>query len=191
MNTTRNLMMITLCASLAFAGCTSSNATEEPHIEKIHLLLQQGEKDGYPEASRYLQRLDEQTQSALARRMLRDENPAVAYLGGSLLVRQKRYDEAASVMAALILNGRNEHVLRNRMEFDWRHDTNPATWPNMMSRVGRILIVSRESAPPESRKRAEHFLIDMLDLEVNKNFTPEDAVSAIMKLKRELKQGIS
>jgi hypothetical protein len=191
MNTARNLMMVVIFASLAISACTSSSATDEPHLEKVHALLEQSEKNGYQEACRYLHRLDELTQYTLAVKMLRDENPLVVYLGGAFLVHQKRYDEAAPVMTALILNDKDESDLLNHMVFDWRLDADPATWPNMMSRVGRALIISMESYPLESRKRAEHFLVDMLHLEVNKPFNQEDAVTAVIRLKRGLKQGNS
>ena len=187
----RNLTMLLLFTFLALAGCTASKGAAGTPLEKVHALLQQGEQVGYPETSRYLLQLDPQTRSALATKMLRDENPLVVYLGGEILVRQKRYDEAASVMATLIINGRDERNLQNHMEDDWRHDVDPTTWPNMVSRVGRILIVNLDADSPEVRNRAEQFLIDMLHLEVNKPFNREDAVSAVLKLSRELKQGNS
>ena len=187
----RTLTMLLLFASLALAGCTTSNGAAEAPLDKVHALLQQGEQVGYPETGRYLLQLDPQTRSALVPRMLRDENPLMVYLGGAILVRQKRYDEAAPVMVALIIGGQGERNIQNHMEDDWRHDVDPATWPNMMSRVGRILIVNLDADSPATRKRAEQFLIDMLHLEVNKSFNREDAVSAVLKLSRELKQGNS
>jgi len=191
MNPFGKLLMPVLFATLAFTGCTTSSGTEEPHLEKIHALLQQGEQAGYPEACRYLLGLDQQTRSALAARMLRDENSLVVYLGDTILVRQKQYDEAAPVMAKLITDSRNERDLQSHMEYDWQHDVDPATWPNMVSRVGRILIVNLDDYSPESRKQAEQFLVDMLHLEVNKPFSREDAVTAVLKLSRGLKQGTS
>jgi hypothetical protein len=183
-----HLLSVVLFACLAVSGCTNSTAIEEPHLEKVHALLEQGDSNDYPEACRYLQNLTENTRIAVAQQLLLDENPLVVYLGGSLLVRQKRYDEAASVMAQLIVNGRDDRDLLNHMEFDWRHDPDPATWANMMSRVGHTLIVGMGSYQPESRIRAEQFLVEMLHLEVNKPFNQEDAVTAILKLSRGLKQ---
>lgn len=191
MNPLRTLTMLLLFTSLALAGCTISKEATESPLEKVHALLQQGEQVGYPETSHYLLQLDPQTRSALATKMLRDEKPLVVYLGGAILVRQKRYDEAAPVMASLIIGGRDERNLQNHMEDDWRHDVDPAIWPNMVSRVGRILIVNLDADSPEVRNRAEQFLINMLHLEVNKPFNREDAVSAVLKLSRELKQGKS
>ena len=58
-----NLSMVLMLAFLAVIGCTNNSRTEEPHLEKIHALMQQGKQVGYPETCRYLLKLDQQTQT--------------------------------------------------------------------------------------------------------------------------------
>jgi hypothetical protein len=183
------LMLSLICIGLVATGCSYSLALEEPHLEKVQAMLAQGEQNGYPAADRYLRKLDMQTQHALATKMLRSDNPLEVYLGGSLLVRQKHYDEVAPVMVRLVLEeGTAGHDLRSRMESDWRHDADPETWPNMVTRVGHTLIVNMGSYQPESRNKAEQFLAGALHLEANKPYSQEDAITAVLKLSRGLKQ---
>lgn len=85
----------------------------------------------------------------------------------------------------MIAAGNDESDLQSHMKDDWHYDANPATWPNMMSRVDRILIINLDKYSPESLKNAEQFLVDMLHVEVNKPFNKEDAVTAMLKLERE------
>lgn len=178
-------------AGLALSGCSTSAANVEPGLGTVHVLLKKRDQKGYEEACRYFGNLDSRTQNSLTPLMLKDENPLVVYLGASRLVREKMYDEAAPVMAELIVNGRNERELQERMKIDWRVDRNPATWPAMMNKVGRILMVNMESYQPDSKKRADQFLVTMLKLETNKPFNKEDATSALMKLSHEAKMGNS
>jgi hypothetical protein len=40
--------MVLMLALLAVIGCTTNSRTEEPHLEKINALMQQGKQVGYP-----------------------------------------------------------------------------------------------------------------------------------------------
>ena len=180
-------LLSAMCAGLALTGCSTSVANEEPGLGKVQAFLKQGDQDGYREARDYVDRLDTRSRNTLTPKMLKDDNPLVVYLGAARLVREKRYEEAAPVMAELIVTGGHGRELQTRMMTDWRQDADPATWPVMMSRVGRILMVNMESYLPDSRKRAEQFLVTALKLEVNKSFDREGAAAALMKLTRDVK----
>lgn len=180
-------VVTTICAGLALTGCSTSVANVDPGLGSIHALLEKGDKNGYDEACAYFEKLDTRSKNTLIPQMLKDENPLVVYLGATRLVRDKMYDEAAPVMAELVVNGKNGRELQERMEKDWRSDRHAATWPAMMSKVGRILTMNMESYLPESKERAEQFLVTMLKLETNKHFNKQDAISVLMKLSRDAK----
>lgn len=172
-------------AGLALTGCSRTDANVEPGLGSVQSLLKGGDEESYRQASQYVEQLDSRTRNSLTLKMLKDGNPLVVYLGAARLVREKLYDRAAPVMAELIATSGGERELQSRMDLDWRTDADPATWSMMMSRVGRILMVNMESYQPDSRKRAEYFLVTMLKLEVNKPFNKVDAATALTRLGRE------
>lgn len=194
-HSTRTIIATTLGAALlagvALTGCSTSVASVEPSLGRVHALLGKGDQNGYAAARTYFEQLDTRTRNTLTPQMLKDENPLVAYLGASRLVKDKMYDEAAPVMAELVVRGKHERELQQLMENDWRTDPDPATWPTMMSKVGRILTVNMLNYLPDSQKRAENFLITMLKLETNKPFNSVDAITALTRLSREAQPGKS
>ncbi len=180
-------LMAAMFSGLALTGCSTSVANVEPTLGKIHSLLKKGDRSSYSEACDYVAQLDTRTRNSLTTLMLKDKNPLIVYMGASRLVTEKMYDAAAPVMAELIVNGQMDGQLEQRMEQDWQADHNAATWPTMMSKVGRILTVNMDSYLPDSKNRAQYFLITTLKLETNKPFNNEDAPSAIIKLSRDAK----
>lgn len=95
---------------------------------------------------------------ALARELLNDPDPGVAYVAAGWLAHQGNLDEAVPVYARILVRGENETALHGRMGYDWIHDDDETLAERILEALGRHLSEHLDDYSAPERSRAEVFL---------------------------------
>ena len=103
-------------------------------------------------------RLPTPRRNALARSLLEDPDPLVAYIAAGSLARDGHIDEAVPVFARILVRGEAETSLHGRMGYDWIHDDDPTLADRILSALGIYLRDHLDDYSGSERARAEAFL---------------------------------
>jgi hypothetical protein len=96
--------------------------------------------------------------NALARALLGDSDPSVAYVAAGWLARQGYLEEAVPVYARIFVRGENETSLQGRMGYDWIHDDDDTLAQRILEALGQHLREHLDDYSAPERRRAEVFL---------------------------------
>jgi hypothetical protein len=107
---------------------------------------------------RAFRRLPAPRGNALARALLGDPDPSVAYVAAGWLARQGHLDEAVPVYARIFVRGENETSLHGRMGYDWIHDDDETLALRILEALGQHLREHLDDYSAPERSRAEVFL---------------------------------
>jgi hypothetical protein len=155
------------------------NVTSQPRSAAAHSEAEAAEEPGEPawgpeaDLGRFrsaspdvrwdlFRRLPEARRRALARALLGDADPAVAYLAAGSLAREGRLDEAVPVFARILVRGEDRAALAGRMGYDWIHDDDETLAQRITAALARHLRDHLHEYSPAERERAER-LLDGLD----------------------------
>jgi len=105
-----------------------------------------------------LRRLPAPRGNALARALLDDSDPGVAYVAAGWLARQGYLDEAVPVYARIYVRGENETALHGRMGYDWIHDDDDTLAERILEALSQHLRGHLNDYSTPERRRAEVFL---------------------------------
>jgi hypothetical protein len=103
-------------------------------------------------------RLPPARRHSLARSLLDDVDPAVAYVAAGSLARDGDLDQAIPVFARILVRGQDETALRGRMGYDWIHDDDDGLAERITRALAEHLRAHLESYSTAERRRAELFL---------------------------------
>ena len=103
-------------------------------------------------------RLPAPRRETLARSLLDDADPLVAYIAAGSLARDGRLGEAVPVFARILVRGEGETALAGRMGYDWIHDDDATLADRILRELGRYLQSHLDDYSPSERERAERFL---------------------------------
>ena len=105
-----------------------------------------------------LRRLPTPRGNALARALLDDPDPSIAYIAAGWLARQGSLDEAVPVYARILVRGENETALHGRMGYDWIHDDDDTLAERILEELSQHLRGHLNDYSAPERRRAEIFL---------------------------------
>jgi hypothetical protein len=105
-----------------------------------------------------LRRLPAPRGNALARALLDDSDPGVAYVAAGWLARQGYLEEAVPVYARIFVRGENETSLHGRMGYDWIHDDDDTLAQRILEALSQHLRKHLDDYSATERRRAEVFL---------------------------------
>jgi hypothetical protein len=103
-------------------------------------------------------RLPPERRHRLARSLLDDDDPAVAYLAASSLAGEGHLDLAVPVFARILVRGEDETALNGRMGYDWIHSDDDGLAERIMDALARHLRAHLDDYTPSERARAERLL---------------------------------
>jgi hypothetical protein len=104
-------------------------------------------------------RLPAARRHSLARSLLDDADPAVAYVAAGSLARDGDLDQAVPVFARILVRGQDETALRGRMGYDWIHDDDDTLAERITHALAEHLRAHLDEYSAGERRRAELFLI--------------------------------
>ncbi len=105
-----------------------------------------------------LRRLPAPRGNALARALLGDPDPSVAYIAAGWLARRGYLEEAVPVYARIFVRGENETSLQGRMGYDWIHDDDETLAQRILEALSQHLSDHLDDYSAPERRRAEVFL---------------------------------
>jgi len=103
-------------------------------------------------------RLPARRRESLARSLLDDDDPLVAYIAAGSMAREGYLDEAVPVFARILVRGEAETALEGRMGYDWIHDDDATLADRILRALGLYLRSHLNDYSPSERARAESFL---------------------------------
>lgn len=103
-------------------------------------------------------RLSAPRRQSLARSLLHDDDPLVAYIAAGSLARDGHLDEAVPVFARILVRGEAETALNGRMGYDWIHDDDATLADRILHALGQHLRSHLDDYSRSERDRAESFL---------------------------------
>jgi hypothetical protein len=107
---------------------------------------------------RALRRLPASRGNTLARALLHDSDPGVAYVAAGWLARQGDLDDAVPVYARILVRGENETALHGRMGYDWIHDDDDTRAQRILEALSQHLRRHLNDYSATEQLRAEVFL---------------------------------
>jgi len=103
-------------------------------------------------------RLPAPRRQSLARSLLDDEDPLIAYIAAGSLARDGYLDEAVPVFARILVRGEAETALKGRMGYDWIHSDDATLADCILRALAQHLRIHLNDYSPSERARAESFL---------------------------------
>ena len=136
------------------AVCGGLEGVEEPTREDLACFRDASSEGRWD----FFRRLPAPRRESLARSLLDDEDPLVAYIAAGSLARDGYVDEAAPVFARILVRGEGETALEGRMGYDWIHDDDATLADRILHAMRQHLRSHLNDYSPRERDRAESFL---------------------------------
>jgi hypothetical protein len=137
------------------AGCDwTGGGSREPTYEDLACFRSASPEERWD----FFRRLPASRRERIARSLLDDEDPLVAYIAAGSLARDGYVDEAVPVFARILVRGESETALEGRMGYDWIHDDDATLADRILHALGQHLRAHLNDYSPKERARAERFL---------------------------------
>jgi len=106
----------------------------------------------------FFRRLTAPRRESLARSLLDDEDPLVAYIAAGSLARDGYVDEAVPAFARILVRGESKTALKGRMGYDWIHDDDATLAERILHALHHHLRDHLSDYSASERARAKRFL---------------------------------
>jgi hypothetical protein len=178
--------MITIICFLGLLGLSFTNAcaaSKPPKQNKVSVednlkeFLSLYNKEQDPEA--FLSSLDKESRLQLARKMLKEPDGKIVYIGANILIQESYMDEAIPSLANLITSGRAETDLKGRFAYDWAHSEDEFLAVRISAKILRYFISNWPNYTDSERARAYRLLSAWLQLDSRSTFSAAVAERAI------------
>jgi hypothetical protein len=133
----------------------------------------------------FLSSLDKESRLQLARRMLKESDGKIVYVGANILILNGQADEATPALANLITSGRADTDLKGRLGYDWVHNPDAYPWSTIYTGIARYMIKNWQNYTDSERLWAYRYLSDLLQLDSHGTFSADVAERALKKFESE------
>ncbi len=179
-------LTIILLAVPAWGKEAVSPSADEKQTEADLKSFRQREEEGKKGGWKFLVKLPAQRKHPVARKLLGNKDTLTAYLAAGLLIRDGKEAETIPALCEIVVSGRAETDLNNRMGYDWVHSDDD-------SLAGRMLLLMaeyfRDHLDEYKDKRRERVAVYFKGLGVKGSLSKKEADEAINALKVKLKKG--
>ena len=177
-------MITTLCflCLLGFSftiACAASKppkqntASVEDNLKKFLSLYnnEQETKTDDPQAKPFLSNLDQESRVKISRKLLKESDGRIVYIGVNLLIRDGCIDEAIPALANIITSGRDETDLKGRFAYGWVHSSDEFLAARIISMICRYFIRNWTNYTDDERTRAYRLMAPLLQLDPHSTFS--------------------
>ncbi len=119
----------------------------------------------------------------IAHRLLNDEDTLLSYISAGILFRNGFKEEAVPVIATIILSGKDNSDLNNRLGYDWVHNDDESLALRIVVRILEYIKHHFKDLQPDEKKVATEFF---QQLGLSGEYSNEKADLLISKYKSRL-----
>jgi hypothetical protein len=135
-----------------------------------------------PQAKRFLSSLDQESRLQISRKLLKETDGRIVYIGASILIRDGYMDETIPSLADLITSGRDETDLNGRFGYEWVHSSDKYLFGRIITRIFRYFIRNWTNYTDGERALAYRLMSPLLQLDSQSTYSVEAAEKALQKL---------
>lgn len=164
------------------------NAIIEDNLKEFLSIYKKDQetKTDDPQAKRFLSSLDKESRVQISRKLLKESDGRIVYIGANILIRDGYMDEAIPSLADIITSGRDETDLKGRFAYDWAHSSDEFLALRISTKILRYFISNWINYSDAERARAYRLLSAWLQLDSKSSFSANVAERALQKLESEL-----